>query len=190
MSHAAADPFTCGSSRNNWNCDLCPNTSGWFYNSWWKCALRNTHKHKCRTTNHKCVVTNIKGVGRVGRGNELKFTNAHEISTQLSNPQPRTNITATQTAHERQVDEALSHVSRIFAEHSICKFSIITVMWIYRKTSTVTLHVSIHTHFFLHIYLNITPTRCMNCGYEIYESFKEAYLKNLLRTSSQELHGC
>jgi hypothetical protein len=148
MSHAAADPFTCGSSRNNWNCDLCPNTSGWFYNSWWKCALRNTHKHKCRTTNHKCVVTNIKGVGRVGRGNELKFTNAHEISTQLSNPQPRTNITATQTAHERQGDEALSHVSRIFAEHSICKFSIITVMWIYRKTSTVTLHVSIHTHFF------------------------------------------
>jgi hypothetical protein len=34
------------------------------------------------------VLSNVKGEGRVGRGIEPEFTNAHEISTQLSNPQP------------------------------------------------------------------------------------------------------
>jgi len=52
-----------------------------------KTALQIPHKHKCRITNHKYVVKR-KGGWACRQGNELEFTNAHRISTQLSNPQP------------------------------------------------------------------------------------------------------
>lgn len=144
-----------------------------------KTALRIPHKHNCRITNHKCVVKR-KGGWACRQGNELELINAHEISTQLSNPQPERTLLQNKH-HTRGRSMEHCHMCRKF----ILNTGYINSLKLFSWAIVERLALSRYTYGFIlifpHIYRNnSTPTHCTNCENEISASFNEAYLKYLV----------